>query len=72
MRPARSNLVTEPAGARLAMLLQGPQRHESNEVSLQILGADPAGAGVAAAELSRLTRERNVFRGHLLTFGGDF
>ena len=66
------HLVTEPDGERLALLVLGPERHERNEVGVQAVSTVPGLAAAATARIRELARERNVFRGHVLTFGGDF
>jgi ATP-dependent 26S proteasome regulatory subunit len=40
-------------------------------VTIQIASTRPGGAAATAAEIRRLAFERNVFRGQVLSFGGD-
>jgi cell division protease FtsH len=66
-------LVTEPTGERLVLLLRGPERDLGRgNVSVEAIGTEPGPAAVAAARIRELTREHNVFRGQVLSFGGDF
>lgn len=52
---------------RLALLIQaaGP------EVHLEVACADPGRARQVIDEIRRLSLERNVFRGHVISFGGE-
>jgi cell division protease FtsH len=64
-------LITE-SERRTALLLRGPEPHGAHEgVTLQIASTDPAAAAAGAAEIRRLTLEHNVFRGQVLSFGGE-
>ena len=64
--------LVDDAGTRFALLLRGPEdRGPSEEVSLEIAAADQAAAQRVLDEIRRLTVERNVFRGHVITFGGE-
>lgn len=66
-------LVTEPGGARLAVLLRGPERDSGRgTVGIEVIGTEAGQAAVAAARVRALAREHNVFRGQVLSFGGDF
>ena len=64
-------LVRE-ADRRAALLLRGPDPHGPRQgVSLQVV-SDPEGwAGSIAADVRRLALELNVFRGQVVSFGGD-
>jgi hypothetical protein len=57
--------------ARLAILLQPVTRGPSPEVVLQVAGADPDKIQVALGEIQRLTSERSVFRGQVISFGPE-
>ena len=52
---------------RLALLIQasGP------EVSVEVACADPGRARLVMDEIRRLATEQNVFRGHVISFGGE-
>jgi hypothetical protein len=60
-------LVTDDGQHRLAVLIQaaGPQ------VSVEVACADRERASQVIAEIRRLGIERNVFRGHVVGFGGE-
>jgi hypothetical protein len=64
-------LVTGPDGP-LALLMRGPEEHGPTEdVTVEIACAD-AGAGQRATEeIRRLALARNVFRGHVISFGDE-
>ena len=40
-------------------------------VSLQVVSTEPGAAAQAAAEIRRAALEHNVFRGQVLSFGGE-
>ena len=63
--------LIEDAGTRIALLLRGPEEHGSDEVHLEVCGADQATAERVLDEVGQLTAERNVFRGQVVTFGGE-
>ncbi|HEX7188687.1 MAG TPA: ATP-binding protein [Actinomycetes bacterium] len=64
-------LVTEN-GRRTAFLLRGPDQHGMQQgVTLQVVSNEPGAAAEAAADVRRLARARNVFRGQVLSFGGE-
>ena len=64
-------LVTE-GERRTALLLRGPDRGGMHEgVSLQIVSTEPGAAAQTAVEVRRLTLGHNVFRGQVLSFGGE-
>jgi len=59
---------------RLALLLRGPAdpgTYGSSQVALEVCATDGAAAQRAIEEIARLTIERNVYRGHVLTFSGE-
>ena len=57
---------------RTALLLRGAERHGPHEhVTLQVMSTRPGAAADAAAEVRRLALEHNVFRGQVLSFGGE-
>ncbi len=64
-------LVTD--GARhTALLLRGAEQHSPHEgVSLQIVSTDASHATDVAAQVRMLALEHNVFRGQVLSFGGE-
>ena len=64
-------LVTEPAGPLVA-LLRGPDEHGGQEsVTVEVACADRERGQQVVDEIRRLAVEHNVFRGHVLAFGGD-
>jgi hypothetical protein len=64
-------LVTE-GEARIAVLLRGSApEFGQNSVSVQIISTDPEAAPRAAAQIRAAALERNVFRGQVLSFGGE-
>ncbi len=64
--------LVEEAGARIAILLRGPDdRGPSQEVTAEIATADEATGQRILDDIHRLAIERNVFRGHVVTFGGE-
>lgn len=67
-------LVDEPgpAGVRLALLVQAAdERRGRPECQIEIVSPASGAAQAAAARLRALSIERNVFRGHLLSFGHE-
>jgi hypothetical protein len=57
---------------RTVALLRGVERGGMHDrVSLQLLCTEPGGAQAAAADVRRLALEHNVYRGHVLSFGGE-
>lgn len=65
-------LVEEAEGGRFAVLLRGPEPHSPQEgVTVQIVGTDAGRAAAVAADVRRFAVERNVFRGQVLSFGGE-
>jgi len=64
--------LADDEGTRFALLLRGPEdRGPSEEVSLEVAAADQAAAQRVLSEIRQLTVDRNVFRGHVITFGGE-
>jgi hypothetical protein len=64
-------LVTEPAGPLVA-LVRGPDEHgEQVSVTVEVACADRERGQQVVDEIGRLAVEHNVFRGHVLAFGGD-
>ncbi|MBO0776636.1 MAG: 26S protease regulatory subunit, partial [Actinobacteria bacterium] len=64
-------LVREEAGP-LAVLLRGPEEHgPSAEVTVEVACTGQQQGQRAVAEIRRLAVEHNVFRGHVIAFGGD-
>ncbi|MGY2004496.1 AAA family ATPase [Blastococcus sp. SYSU DS1024] len=65
-------LVTDPDGSRAALLLRGAApEYGVPQVSVQLVGTDPAGVARAAAEIRAASIEHNVFRGQVLSFGQE-
>jgi hypothetical protein len=64
--------LVDDGGTRLAVLLRGPdERGPSEDVSLDVAATDQAAAQRVLDEIQRLTVRHNVFRGHVITFGGE-
>ncbi len=63
--------LVEDADGRAAILLRGPEEHGSDDVRLEVSAADPDRAPELVAEIRRLSIEHNVFRGHVIAFGGE-
>jgi hypothetical protein len=64
-------LVTEDGGP-VALLVRGPDEHGSLQVvSVEVLCGDPDRGRQVVEEIRRLAIERNVFRGHVVEFGGE-
>jgi hypothetical protein len=62
--------LVNDGGTRLAVLLRGPdERDPDGDASLEVACADPAAARGVVEEVRRQALARNVFRGHVLTFG---
>jgi hypothetical protein len=57
---------------RVAMLLRSPDQHGPNqELSLEVAAADPALADRILAEVRELALAHNVYRGQVISFGGE-
>ncbi len=64
-------LVREEAGP-LALLLRGPAEHSpSEEVTIEVACPSQEQGQQAVDEIRRLAVEHNVFRGHVIAFGGE-
>ncbi len=64
-------LIAEPQ-RRTAILLRGAEQHGARQaVTLQVVSTDPGAAAAAAGEIRRLALECNVFRGQVVSFGGE-
>jgi cell division protease FtsH len=64
-------LVTE-GRRRTALLLRGPDEHGMQQaVTVQVVSTEPGAAAEAAADVRRLALAHNVFRGQVLSFGGQ-
>jgi ATPase family associated with various cellular activities (AAA) len=53
------------------ILLRGPEEHGSDQVHLEVACADQDRAQEIVAAIRRLSEEHNVFRGHVIEFGGE-
>jgi hypothetical protein len=57
---------------RTALLLRGPDQHGMQQgVTLQVVSTEPGAAAEVAADVRRLAMEHNVFRGQVVSFGGQ-
>ena len=63
-------LVTDPDGP-LVILLRGPEEHGQDSVMVEVACPDYERGQQVVAGIRRLAVERNVFRGHVVAFGGD-
>lgn len=64
-------LVTDDAGPAV-LLLRGPMPEWGRPGStLEVIAADPDRAAAIGAEVRALTLRHNVFRGHVISFGGE-
>jgi hypothetical protein len=64
-------LVTE-GSRRTALLLRGPDQNGMQQgVTLQVVSTEPGEAARAAADIRQLGLAHNVFRGQVLSFGGE-
>ena len=62
--------LVNDGGTPLAVLLRGPdERDPDGDASLEVACADPAAARDVLDEVRRQAVARNVFRGHVVTFG---
>jgi hypothetical protein len=53
------------------ILLRGPEEHGDDQVHLEVASADQDRAQEIVAAIRRLSQEHNVFRGHVIEFGGE-
>jgi cell division protease FtsH len=64
-------LVADGKG-RAALLLRGPGAHGMHpEVTLEVVSTEPGAAARIAAEVRQSALQHNVFRGQVLSFGGE-
>ena len=65
-------LTTDPDGPA-ALLVRGPDEHRGMRegISLEVSCARPDRAHAVVDEIRQLSLERNVFRGHVISFGGE-
>ncbi len=64
--------VTTDQDGAVALLLRGPEEHGAMEgVSVEVACAHPDRAQRVVDEIRRLGIERNVFRGHVISFGAE-
>jgi hypothetical protein len=64
-------LVTDPEGA-IVLLVRGPGEHNPVQgVIVEAVAADAGRAQRAIDDIRRLSIARNVFRGHVIEFGGE-
>ena len=64
--------LTEDADGPAALLLRGPDQHGMQEgVTIEAVSASPDRAPVIIEGIRQLSLEHNVFRGHVISFGGE-
>lgn len=64
-------LITDADGAAV-LFLRGPEEHGSiTSVEVEVVSAAPGRAQRVADEIRRLSMERNVFRGHVISFADE-
>ena len=64
--------LVEDEGGTLALLLRGPEEHGMHSgVTVEVLASGGDQAQHAVDEIRRLALEHNVFRGHVVSFGGE-
>jgi hypothetical protein len=63
-------LVRAEAGP-LALLLRGPEEHGTEQVTVEVACASQEQGRRALDEIRQLAIEHNVFRGHVIAFGGE-
>ena len=56
---------------RTAVLLRGPDEDGEHGVTLQVVSTEPGAAAQAASDVRGLALAHNVFRGQVLSFGGE-
>jgi len=62
--------LVNDGGARMAVLLRGPdERDPEADASLEVACADQAAAQAVVDQIRRQAVARNVFRGHVISFG---
>jgi len=59
------------SGSAAAVLLRGPEEHGRGAVTVEVASAAGELAQQAVNEIRRLALEHNVFRGHVIAFGGE-
>jgi hypothetical protein len=64
--------LTVDADGPAALLLRGPERHGMNEgVTVEVVCASGDRAPLIVERIRQLSLEHNVFRGHVISFGGE-
>jgi ATPase family associated with various cellular activities (AAA) len=64
--------LTTDTDGKAALLVRGPEEHGTNEgISVEVVATNAERASEIVAELSRLSVEHNVFRGHVIAFGDE-
>lgn len=64
--------LADDAAGPAVLLLRGPEEHGMNDdVSVEVVCATPERAAQVVADIGQLTLEHNVFRGHVISFGGE-
>jgi hypothetical protein len=63
-------LVADPGGP-VAVLLRGPEEHGLRGVTVEVASTATERAQQVVEEIRQLALERNVFRGHVIAFGGE-
>jgi hypothetical protein len=63
-------LTSDPDGTA-ALLVSGPEEHGDSTMDVQVVCASPGRAQSVVDEIRGLSLEHNVFRGHVVEFGGE-
>jgi hypothetical protein len=63
-------LVTDPGGP-LVLLVRSPEQNPHEQASIEVACHDAERGQGVVDEIGRLAVEKNVFRGHVVAFGGD-
>jgi hypothetical protein len=64
--------LIDDAGTRVAMLVRGPdERGPSEDATVEVCAADEGAAQRVLDEVRRSAVDRNVFRGNVVSFGGE-
>jgi ATPase family associated with various cellular activities (AAA) len=63
--------LVEDGDVRIALLLRSPEEHAHSDVTIEVCAPDETAAQQVLDGIRELALELNVFRGHVITFGGE-